>query len=38
MQELKNFLIEFLAVVALVFVVVALQKLFELYFKRKMGD
>lgn len=38
MEDLKNFVIEFLAIVALVLVVVALQKAFEFYFKRKMGD
>ncbi len=31
-------MMEFLAVVALVFVVVALQKFFEYYFKRKLGE
>jgi len=32
---MEQFFIEFMAVVALVFVVVALQKGFELYFRRK---
>ncbi|SMC09875.1 hypothetical protein SAMN05660197_1697 [Nitratiruptor tergarcus DSM 16512] len=38
MQELKEFGLEFLAIVALVFIVVLLQKIFEYYFKRKMGE
>ena len=38
MEELKSFAIEFLAIVALVGVVVSLQKIFEYFFKRKMGE
>ncbi len=35
---MQEFFVEFLAIVALVFVVVALQKVFEYYFKRKLGE
>ncbi len=35
MEEIKSFALEFLAIVALVFLIVALQKFFEFYFKRK---
>ncbi len=35
---MQEFFVEFLAVVALVLVVVALQKVFEYYFKRKLGE
>ncbi len=35
---MQEFFVEFLAIVALVLVVVALQKIFEYYFKRKLGE
>ncbi len=38
MAELKEFGVEFLAIVALVLVVVLLQKIFAYYFKRRLGE
>ncbi len=38
MEDLQEFIMEFLAVVALVLVIVALQKGFEYFFKRKLGE
>ncbi|BCD60187.1 hypothetical protein NitYY0814_C1169 [Nitratiruptor sp. YY08-14] len=38
MEDIKDFAIEFLAIIALVLIVVALQKVFEYIFKRKMGE
>ena len=35
MEDIKNFAIEFLAIVILVLVIVALQKLFEYVFKKR---
>ncbi len=35
---MQEFFMEFLAIIALVLVVVALQKVFEYYFKRKLGE
>ena len=35
---MKEFMMEFLAIVAMVFVVVALQKFFEYFFKRKFDE
>jgi len=35
---MQEFFMEFLAIVVLVFVVVALQKVFEYLFKRKFGE